>query len=51
MKRRRLPVPVGLAACDIARPAQPLSVFAEDFSLLVRIRRMRIKRSYIRLLH
>ena len=39
------------AACGTARPALPVSVFAEDFSLLIRTpRRMRIARSSIRVL-
>jgi hypothetical protein len=32
-------------------PAKPLNVFAEDFSLLVRSIRLRIKRGCIRVLH
>lgn len=45
------PTPIGLAACGPARPALPVSVFAEDFSLLIRApRRMRIVRSRIRVL-
>lgn len=40
-----------LAACGAARPAQPMSVLAEDFSLLIRSpRRMRIARNRIRVL-
>ena len=40
-----------LTACGTARPASPVSVFAEDFSLLLRSpRRMRIARSKIRVL-
>jgi len=40
-----------LAAAGIARPSSPVSVFAEDFSLLIRTpRRMRIARSKIRVL-
>lgn len=38
-------------AAGTARPASPVSVFAEDFSLLIRTpRRMRIARSKIRVL-
>jgi hypothetical protein len=40
-----------LAAAGTARPSSPVSVFAEDFSLLIRTpRRMRIARSLIRVL-
>ncbi len=40
-----------LAAAGTARPSSPVSVFAEDFSLLIRTpRRMRIARSKIRVL-
>lgn len=40
-----------LAAADIARPSSPQSVFAEDFSLLIRTpRRLRIARSRIKVL-
>ena len=40
-----------LAAAGIARPSSPVSVFAEDFSLLIRTpRRLRIARSKIRVL-
>ena len=40
-----------LAAAGTARPSSPISVFAEDFSLLIRTpRRMRIARSKIRVL-
>jgi len=40
-----------LVAAGIARPSSPVSVFAEDFSLLIRTpRRMRIARSKIRVL-
>jgi hypothetical protein len=40
-----------LAAAGTARPSSPVSVFAEDFSLLIRTpRRMRIARSRIRVL-
>lgn len=41
----------GLEACGTARPALPVSIFAEDFSLLIRTpRRVRIARSWIRVL-
>lgn len=41
-----------LAVAGTPRPASPQSVFAEDFSLLIRTpRRLRIKRSHIRILH
>ena len=40
-----------LAAAGTARPSSPVSVFAEDFSLLIRTpRRMRIARMKIRVL-
>lgn len=40
-----------LAAAGTARPSLPVSVFAEDFSLLIRTpRRIRIARSKIRVL-
>lgn len=40
-----------LVAAGTARPSSPISVFAEDFSLLIRTpRRMRIARSKIRVL-
>jgi len=40
-----------LAAAGIARPSSPVSVFAEDFSLLIRTpRRFRLARSKIRVL-
>jgi len=40
-----------LAAAGTARPSSPVSVFAEDFSLLIRTpRRFRIVRSRIRVL-
>lgn len=46
-----LPTQPPLEAAGTARPAQPQSVFAEDFSLLIRYpRRMRIARSKIRVL-
>jgi hypothetical protein len=48
-KRRRTLSP--LMAAGTARPSLPVSVFAEDFSLLIRTpRRMRITRSRIRVL-
>jgi hypothetical protein len=48
--RRRSP-PADLQAAGSARPSLPVSVFAEDFSLLIRTpRRMRIARSKIRVL-
>lgn len=41
-----------LMAAGTARPALPVSVFAEDFSLLIRSpRRLRINRSRIAILH
>jgi hypothetical protein len=44
--------PAGLACIGYPRPSRPVSVFAEDFSLLVRRpRRLRIARSIIRVLH
>jgi len=40
-----------LVAAGTARPSSPVSVFAEDFSLLIKTpRRMRIARSKIRVL-
>lgn len=40
-----------LAVAGTARPSSPVSVFAEDFSLLIRTpRRIRIARSKIRVL-
>jgi len=40
-----------LAAAGTARPSSPVSVFAEDFSLLIRTpRRFRLVRSKIRVL-
>ena len=40
-----------LVAAGTARPSSPVSVFAEDFSLLIRTpRRIRIARSKIRVL-
>ncbi len=40
-----------LAAAGTARPSSPVSVFAEDFSLLIRTpRRFRLARSKIRVL-
>lgn len=50
MKRRK-PLPTGAEFIGQARPAQPASVYAEDFSLLVRLRRLRIRRAVIRILH
>jgi hypothetical protein len=42
--------PKGAEAAGPTRPALPVSVFAEDFSLLIRSRRLRIARSRIRVL-
>lgn len=54
MKRARMPLPKSmppLVACGTPRPSLPVSVFAEDFSLLLRSpRRIRIARSKIRVL-
>jgi hypothetical protein len=51
MVPRRAPCLPGLAAAGTARPALPVSVFAEDFSLLIRTpRRFRIARVRIRVL-
>lgn len=51
MKPGKLKSQPSLAACGTARPSLPVSVFAEDFSLLIRTpRRMRIARSKIRVL-
>lgn len=45
------PTMPSLECAGLARPSLPLSVFAEDFSLLIRTpRRMRIARSKIRVL-
>jgi hypothetical protein len=42
------PFPVGLAAAGTARPALPVSQFANDFSLVVRYpRRLRVARSKV----
>lgn len=47
----RKPTQPPLAAAGTARPASPKSVFAEDFSLLIRTpRRFRLVRSNIRVL-
>lgn len=44
-------LPAGLVAAGTPRPSTPVSVFAEDFSLLIRTpRRLRIARSIIRVL-
>lgn len=56
MKRVPLPIvrPVqpGLAAAGTPRPSSPVSVFAEDFSLIIRTpRRLRIKRGRIFILN
>lgn len=46
-----IPTMPSLMVAGTARPASPVSVFAEDFSLLIRTpRRMRIARSVIRVL-
>lgn len=52
MKRRgRLPVAYPLAAAGTARPSLPISVFAEDFSLLIRTpRRLVVRRNVVRVL-
>lgn len=45
---KRRPTQAPLEAAGTARPSSPVSVFAEDFSLLLRApRRMRIARSRI----
>lgn len=50
-RRIELPTQSPLMAAGTARPSSPVSVFAEDFSLLIRTpRRMRIARSKIRVL-
>jgi hypothetical protein len=52
MKTRRRPRMHSAIAAGTARPAAPVSVFAEDFSLLIRSpRRMRIARMQIRVLN
>lgn len=44
-------IPVGLAAAGTARPALPVAVFGEDFSLVIRTpRRLRLVRGKIRVL-
>jgi hypothetical protein len=48
--RRRAKLPLGADRAGLARPALPVSVFAEDLSLLIRVRRLRIARSKIRVL-
>lgn len=49
LKRRN---PAGAVPIGTPRPAKPVSVFAEDFSLLVRApRRLRLKRGGIVVLH
>ena len=49
--RRHWPTMPSAFAMGTARPSQPVSVFAEDFSLLIRTpRRMRIARNKIRVL-
>lgn len=45
------PTMPSLECAGTARPAQPTSVFAEDCTLLILARRMRIKRSHIRVLN
>jgi hypothetical protein len=47
---KRCPWPEGAVAAGSARPAKPSTVYAEDFSLLLRIRRLRIKRGVVRVL-
>ncbi len=50
VKARPMSMPP-LAAAGTARPSSPASVFAEDFSLLIRTpRRFRVVRSKIRVL-
>lgn len=45
------PTQAPLVAAGTARPSSPISVYAEDFALLLRWpRRMRIKRGVIRVL-
>lgn len=52
MMRRRAPVQPALMAAGTPRPALPVSVFAEDFSLLIRTpRRFRVARGRIIVLH
>lgn len=51
MKRTRQPAMAAAVAAGTARPSLPVSVFAEDFSLLIRSpRRMRIVRNRIKVL-
>lgn len=51
LKKPPRPTQPSLAAAGAARPSSPVSVFAEDFSLLIRTpRRFRLVRSRIRVL-
>jgi hypothetical protein len=51
LKKPPAPSMSPLAAAGTARPSSPVSVFAEDFSLLIRTpRRFRIARSRIHVL-
>jgi hypothetical protein len=50
--KRRARIPAMGPAIGTARPSQPVQVFAEDFSLLIRTpRRMRIARGRIEVLN
>jgi hypothetical protein len=52
MKGRSRALPSGLSALGGARPSLPVSIFGEDFSLLIRRpRRLRIARGMIRVLN
>lgn len=44
--------PAGLSRCGLVRPALPLTLYADDFSIIVRLPiRLRIVRGRIILLH
>ena len=51
LRPKRRPTQPSLMCAGTARPSAPVSVFAEDFSLLIRTpRRFRLVRSHIRVL-
>lgn len=50
MKRQPAPRDRAWSAAGTARPSAPLTTYAEDFSLLVRRKRLRVKRGRIRVL-
>jgi hypothetical protein len=49
-QRRPRPTMAPAVAAGTPRPSSPVSVFAEDFSLLIRFRRLRAKRGQLRVL-